>query len=355
MVRDLRIARRRCRRPIGLAAGVALLLTLSLGNAAVHAQEGGDSGTPPAAEGSESEGTESDGAESDGGLSRAEALRIALDGDDAGLDSLINFLAAQGGDRQGVAALAAEMIGELGGDPEDVRRVAGRISDAATEAMNASVIVRFSEDESFSVPEGAIGFDFATADAKSVPGYERVTPSDARVEGDDMSGLRRPVDSPVVAHGLTGIRKFRTAVPNGRYRIMLITDDLGDWSAVPRPFGNQVSVNGATRRILTNNPGDWVGAGAGGVGGAIIIEIEVTDGFLSIEFLGDDATFLAGLIMEPIDEFEEEDPFDAEEEIATAIAESVAKAVTEAGDEEDRDETITEEPALEDDNTVSPT
>jgi hypothetical protein len=354
MVQVLNVEGRQCLRSIGLVAGMALILTFSLGAAVAYAQEGSDTGAASVAE--------STGA--DGPLSREEVLQIALGGDDAGLDPLINFLATQGGDRQGVAALAADMIGELGGDPEDVRRVAGRISDAATEAMNASVIERFSDDESFSLPEGAFGFDFATADAKSVAGYERVTPNDSRVEGDDMSGLRRPVDSPVVAHGLTGIRKFRTAVPNGRYRIVLITDDLGDWSAVPRPLGNQVRVNDATRRVLTKNPGDWVGSGAGaeggtgapgGVGGAIIIEIEVTDGFLYVEFLGDDATFLAGLIVEPIDEFEEEDPFDAEEEIAAAIAESVAKAVTEAGEEEDRNQTITEEPALEDDNLVSPT
>ncbi len=112
MVQDLRTERRRCLRPIGLLAGVALVLTLALDNAVVYAQEGSDSGTAPAAESTESESTESDEA-----LSREEALQIALDGGDASLDPLINFLAAQGGDRQGVAALAADMIGELGGDP----------------------------------------------------------------------------------------------------------------------------------------------------------------------------------------------------------------------------------------------
>ena len=73
-----------------------------------------------------------------------------------------------------------------------------------------------------------------------------------------MSGLRRPTDKPVVAHGIVGVKRFATEMPNGIYRVTLITDDLGDWSKTPRPFGNRVRVNDKTVRMLTKDPSDWV-------------------------------------------------------------------------------------------------
>ncbi|MDA0230020.1 MAG: FecR domain-containing protein [Proteobacteria bacterium] len=47
-------------------------------------------------------------------------------------------------------------------------------------------------------------------------------------------------------------------MPNGIYRVTLITDDLGDWSKIPRPFGNRVRVNNKTVRVLTKDPSDWI-------------------------------------------------------------------------------------------------
>ena len=154
--------------------------------------------------------------------------------------------------------MAADMIRELSED-DILADAAERIADAATDALNAQCITRFEEDEDFSLPEAAIGFDFSTPDSKQISGYERVTPNDERLETDtEMSGLRRPTDKPVVAHGIVGVKKFSTEMPNGIYRVTLITDDLGDWSKFPRPFGNRVRVNDKTVRVLTKDPSDWI-------------------------------------------------------------------------------------------------
>ena len=191
-------------------------------------------------------------------ISAEQALELATDGTEADLELLSDYFASNGRDAEGVARMAADMIRELS-DSDTLADAADRIADAATDALNAQYITRFEEDEDFSLPEAAIGFDFATPDSKQISGYERVTPNDDRLESDtEMSGLRRPTDKPVVAHGIVGVKKFSTEMPNGIYRVTLITDDLGDWSKIPRPFGNRIRVNDKTVRVLTKDPSDWI-------------------------------------------------------------------------------------------------
>jgi hypothetical protein len=192
-------------------------------------------------------------------ISSEQALEIATGDSDADLEILADYFASNGRDAKGVAKMAADMIRELGGDPSVMADAAGRTADAATDALNAQYVTRFKEDEDFNLPESAIGFDFATPDSKQISGYERVTPNDDRIESDgELSGLRRPTDKPVVAHGIVGVKKFTTEMPNGVYRVTLVTDDLGDWSKFPRPFGNRVRVNDKTVRVLTKDPSDWI-------------------------------------------------------------------------------------------------
>lgn len=191
-------------------------------------------------------------------ISAEQALELATGGSQADIELLSDYFASNGRDAEGVAKMAADMIRELS-DSDILADAAERIADAATDALNAQYVTRFEEDEDFNLPEGAIGFDFATPDSKQISGYERVTPNDERLESEtEMSGLRRPTDKPVVAHGIVGVKKFATEMPNGIYRVTLITDDLGDWSAIPRPFGNRIRVNDKTVRVLTKDPSDWI-------------------------------------------------------------------------------------------------
>ncbi|MDP6819543.1 MAG: FecR domain-containing protein [Alphaproteobacteria bacterium] len=242
-----------CRHSLGsyrsLAASLALALMFFAGTTIIHAQEM-DLNEFEALVGSGQTST---------AISAEQAMQLATGDSDADIELLSDYFASNGRDAEGVARMAADMIRELGSDPDVLVDAAERIADAATDALNAQYVTRFEEDEDFSLPESAIGFDFATPDSKQISGYERVTTNDERVESDgEMSGLRRPTDKPVVAHGIVGVKKFTTEIPNGIYRVTLITDDLGDWSKIPRPFGNRVRVNDKTVRVLTKDPSDWI-------------------------------------------------------------------------------------------------
>lgn len=231
-----------------LATSLALALVLFAGTNIIHAQE---------MDLNEFEALVGTGQTSTA-ISREQAIEMATGGSDADIELLSDYFASNGRDAEGVAKMASDMIREFAGS-EHLVDAAERIADAATDALNAQYVTRFEDDEDFSLPEAAIGFDFATPDSKQIAGYERVTPNDERLESDtEMSGLRRPTDKPVVAHGIIGVKKFATEMPNGVYRVTLITDDLGDWSKIPRPFGNRIRVNGKTVRVLTKDPSDWI-------------------------------------------------------------------------------------------------
>mgnify|MGYP003970963905 FL=1 len=241
--------RRSSRSLRSLAVSLTLALAMVVGTTLIHAQE---------MDLNEFESLVGSG-QTTSAISSEQALEIATGGSEADIEILSDYFASNGRDAEGVAKMAADMIRELSGDPDILADAAERIADAATDALNAQYVTRFEEDEDFSLPEGAIGFDFATPDSKQVSGYERVTPSDDRIESEGkLSGLRRPTDKPVVAHGIVGVKKFSTEMPNGVYRVTLVTDDLGDWAKFPRPFGNRVRVNDKTVRVLTKDPSDWI-------------------------------------------------------------------------------------------------
>lgn len=231
-----------------LATSLALVLVLFAGTSIIHAQE---------MDLNEFEALVGTGQTSTA-ISREQAIELATGGAESDIELLSDYFASNGRDAEGVAKMASDMIRELAGS-EHLADAAERIADAATDALNAQYVTRFEDDEDFNLPEAAIGFDFATPDSKQISGYERVTPNDERLESDTkMSGLRRPTDKPVVAHGIVGVKKFATEMPNGVYRVTLITDDLGDWSKIPRPFGNRIRVNDKTVRVLTKDPSDWI-------------------------------------------------------------------------------------------------
>ena len=209
--------RRSSRSLRSLAVSLTLALAMVVGTTLIHAQE---------MDLNEFESLVGSG-QTTSAISSEQALEIATGGSEADIEILSDYFASNGRDAEGVAKMAADMIRELSGDPDILADAAERIADAATDALNAQYVTRFEEDEDFSLPEGAIGFDFATPDSKQVSGYERVTPSDDRIESEGkLSGLRRPTDKPVVAHGIVGVKKFSTEMPNGVYRVTLVTDDL---------------------------------------------------------------------------------------------------------------------------------
>ena len=76
-----------------------------------------------------------------------------------------------------------------------------------------------------------IAIEFGPADGKVMDGLIRAVPGDLRV-----SALRWPEDSDLLADGLSGVKTISMDVPAETYRIILMTQDLGD-SCFNAPLG----------------------------------------------------------------------------------------------------------------------
>ncbi len=295
------------RRWLDRAAGLAAIAVLAggLGVSGAYAQDGSE-----VADETDAQAT---------GMSRIEMLlELAAGGSPEAIAEITAYLYSEGANQSEVKDRAIQLIRALDGDMMTVQAAAESIAQATEYALASAQIERFDIDNNYRPTSEAYAYDFGTADAVLPSGFERVTDGDARVQGfDGLQSLRRPSDKPVISTGILGIKKFRTAVTPGFYRIIIMTDDLGEWKQLNNPLGRFIKINGMKRAITTDNPSKWTGQNFLGnydqasydpsrpmSGGMIVIEIQITGSFFELELFGDEQTFLAGLLLEPIEEEE---------------------------------------------------
>ncbi len=247
---------------------------------------------------------------------RALAAEVMAKGDATRAKLRALFLAT-GPDIDAIAALARELIGALEGDPGAATDAALLISDMAYQAMEAPRIYRVSLDPAFALAPGAYGWDLGPALSPLYPGFRRVTPA-GLVSGDaPLRSFDRGQGDGLSSDGIFNVRAFTANVPDGDYRLIVLTGDPGR-QGLKRPFGETIAVAGATLPVANADPGRWIGgarlvapesvagAAAGTPGkslaGAMVLYVQVSDRRLSVDLAPDGkGTYIAGLILEPID------------------------------------------------------
>lgn len=275
-----------------------------------------------------------------------ELIERALAGDNDALTSLQAYL--RGTDAKSPEAITRRttaLIAQIGREKRDASTesllgVIDRIASNAINLVSGSQIVRLGIDADFVPTRALLAWDFGPADGSIAPGFERILPNDERIGGAAMDGLRRPADSEFLNDGIAGVERIEANVPDGEYRIILMTQNLGDSKLMGNPFGSQIVVNGSALSINQPSPEDWVGdavfsnrglqntagqtaqgLGANGFisgdlgnfdpallqrqqGGAIIIQAVARGGKLIIELQGfqNARSYLTGLMVEPVAE-----------------------------------------------------
>jgi hypothetical protein len=122
-------------------------------------------------------------------------------------------------------------------NPSDLFQVVSRVSTLTTCALTKTSITRLAVASDYKPRNTMIALDFEPADGKVMDGFTRVVPGDLRV-----SALRWPEDSDLLADGLSSVKTISIDVPVGTYRIILMTQDLGD-SYFNAPLGRQIRIN----------------------------------------------------------------------------------------------------------------
>ena len=315
---------------------------------------------------------------------RDELLAAALAGDPEARGALMALFDELRGDSQAIAGLAVGLIDALEGDPVAITDAAMLIADVATEVLTTEPIVHVSADLDFELPPGAMGWDFGSPDSDTFTGFTKVTQGDSAIVAGAPSAVRRPGAEYLLSDGLADISKMFLEVPNGIYRLIFLTDDLGD-ASFANPLGEAIIVNGVRTTMPSGAADTWgangrltnvgaqavsgAGAAGAGTGGATVIFVEVVDGKLLLEFIPreNQGIFLTGMILEPAegpsvlqvpeDIFDDDDDeiLFAESIIANAIGQTLEKIATAADDESQREEILNlDEPLTEQHDAVSP-
>lgn len=272
-----------------------------------------------------------------------EVIEQALAGDSEALAALTKYLRGSGSKNpeqitQRATALITQIGREKGGaSTETLLSVIDQIASSAINLVSGSQIVRIGVDEDFVPGRALVAWDFGPADGPVAPGFERVLPNDERIGGVDLDGLRRPADNQLLNDGIVGVERIEANVPDGEYRIILMTQNLGDRQLMSNPFGSEIVVNGNALTVNQPSADDWVkdavlsnrgvqnisnplppGGAANGFiagnldnfnpaavqqqqGGAIILNAVARGGKLIIELKGfnNARSYLTGLMVEP--------------------------------------------------------
>ncbi len=287
----------------------AVALALLAGTPAFAQQAGGNQGQSPAQQ-------------PEAARIPATVLSGLLTGTPESLLALRQYLAAVGASPDEVSTRALQVVQQLRDsglvrDPALILAAAERVTQAVTETLESTKVLQLKVDRTFRPPPGALALDFAPADAEEREGFRRVLPTDPIVRGQGLQGIRRPGEDDVLAGGIVGVESLEIDLPDGEYRVTLMTEAIGDAALSLAPFGQTIVANGQAIRIGQATPEHWLSQavlsnqGLQGFenastreGGAVTFTVTVSGGKLNLGFdLGTTGevlkTYLTGMLIEP--------------------------------------------------------
>lgn len=170
------------------------------------------------------------------GLVSVIAQNNAREGSQEALQKLQRYFGNLGGDAQTILDKAADLIAGL---PEGEVEAAWRIGTAAQLAINAGRLSETFLGDEFSLPAGAVAWDFGPEKVDPYPGFIPVNPNhDGLVLADD-----RAVPSPLALQdGIGAVEAFQAPLPNGIYRVVLLSDSVEETKR--RDGVGAVTING---------------------------------------------------------------------------------------------------------------
>lgn len=271
----------------------------------------------------------------------ADILKSALSGK-KGMPALDRYLRGDGVSPVIVARRAAALIRALGKErdnlrPQDLLSAVDTITHVAARSLSYAAVMRLAIADDYQ-PKGAIlAWDFGPHGGTVMAGFEHVAPKDSRLSGSGIAALRGTAENALLGDGIAGLRKIKLDLPDGDYRIILMTQNFGVPNLVRNPFGEEIRINSVPLIVMRHGPPTWLsyalltgshtpqahnhlrrvrGYLSGDVrqdihgllnrqqGGAIVVEGTARRGKISIEMTGFDQTqsYLTGLIVERLDE-----------------------------------------------------
>jgi hypothetical protein len=112
----------------------------------------------------------------------------------------------------------------------------------------------------WNVPAGSLAFDFQPRGTRPSAGAIPIVPGDTRLTGGPR-GERYVDDYVLTGDSLLDVRGFKTAVPPGRLRVILLGSTQQRSQEMRLPFGSNLEVNGRVLDVLGVSPNRWLQRG----------------------------------------------------------------------------------------------
>ncbi len=210
----------------------------------------------------------------------------------------------------------ARMTGGRTINARDIRRISLFAASAGADIIIETASLRDPPE----LPVGAKGYSYGFNEAHVFPGFERIAPRDSRIEAGISIPIRRPGVDALIANGLRGVERTRLPWPQGRARVSLWTEDVGEWETLPFALERRVRVNGVDLRYERFTPDQWIAqrylagrdrelgadhdswnAYGSKRGGLITGEVDVGANGILIEFAGESvaSAYLSAVLIEP--------------------------------------------------------
>ncbi len=255
----------------------------------------------------------------------------ALTGSSYGVAALTAYLHGDDAPPEIVARRAMAVVHALeetagGEDVQTLVDAVRHVADAVSSIFQTGRIMRLTVDAGYLPPGRAIAWDLGPPDGRVAPGFEAMLPRDGQLAGAELRGMSRPGGDPLTSDGILGVESISVEVPNGQWRVIIMTEDLGEGRASLTPFGEQFLVNGEEVLLRNAPPEQWgettyltnetwdrdafasgatpVENVASDTAGVMVSETRVSDNLMTVQFVLPPAsrheTYLTGIILEPV-------------------------------------------------------
>ncbi|SMF63021.1 hypothetical protein SAMN06265365_12263 [Tistlia consotensis] len=231
-----------------------------------------------------------------------------------------NFLADGNPLPHTVAVRAVALSLAVGRDPRlkdsDKRFALNQtISDGMSKSLGAPRILNVKVDAGFVPPKGTFAWALGGLEDQPPEGFQKLTQFSPEVGGLGMQSVNNAGEGGVVKEAIENLQSVSLKVPNGQYRVILLTGEQLAARAAS-PFGETFKVNGVEYTLGQTSSGEWFDtAHLRGSGGNVVsnvsygaaglsVVVQVGNGTLNLEFKGGKGSLgsaLSGILMEPVE------------------------------------------------------
>ena len=196
-----------------------------------------------------------------------EVAQAAIDENPAGDAKVRDFLVADHADAQAITERARALVRDLFNNPaaqDKFLEISQRVAELAGHVVKevaGGQVQKVAVDKRYLPGPNDKAVKFGAADTSLPSGFELLTPQDPRVKGVNMRVIALPHGDPMTGSGIVGVRSFQIDVPNGDYRVVLLTADSGQPDTAEAPFGAEVTVNSVAQNVALSEPSKWTGNG----------------------------------------------------------------------------------------------